>query len=660
MIETSLARCLTLILVVAASAPTRAAESATVAPLRVEVVPDAATPPLEGLEPDVRVVGIADLTATLRSLRVDVGSDRPVEVTLRGGIYRLDSPLVLEAVDSGIEAAPLLIRAAPGEHPVLSGAVPVREWHKTPEPATIDGPSLSEKARGRVWTAKLDLRQRADWGEITPRGFGRPRTSGPAQLLWRGTPLPLARWPRDSYLGVVQLPDGKRGRRVTIDQTPPTGIAEEPDLWAFGYWGNTWAGQHQPITAADVSTRILTLGGPAPTYGLRTDERVLFLYNGLSLIDGPGAWWLNRRDGTLWLWPPAPIGPSDLELTRTTTLLRIAGASHVRLDGLRLEASRGDAVVLDSVVDVHLRNCTIRNVGGLAVKLRGIDSGIDRCLIEEVGDSAVRLEGGDRQTLEPGRLFVRDSEIRRYGQWVRTYTAAVELHGVGHEVVRNRFHDAPHMGVYVFGNDHRIESNLFYDLIKDTSDAGAIYQYLDWTARGTVIIDNVICRLYPSRDKAMGIYLDAFSSGATVAGNRLSDVPYGILLNGGSDNHITGNLIIGGTAPLWIDASGLSWLRYHFEKPGAPLLRALEAVPYKGPVYSRRYPGLATVLDDDPGMPKRNVITGNRIAGPSIGRIDARLLGTSEIRDNTVVPSPTREDLAKLPIECRSDQIGPK
>lgn len=656
MIETLLARCVVVILVAAASAPSRGADTTAAVPLRVEVVPDAATPPLDGPEPDARVVGVADLTAALRSLRAQRGPDRPVEVTLRGGIYRLDAPLVLEAVDSGTEGAPLHIRAASGEHPVLSGAVPVRDWREAPERAPIDGPPLPVAAQGRLWTAKLDPRQRADWGEITPRGFGRPRTTGPAQLLWRGTPLTLARWPRDSYLGVIELPDGKKGRRVTIDRALPLNIAEEPDLWAFGYWGNTWAGQHQPIAALDVSTRTMTLGGPAPTYGLRTDMRVAFLYNGLSLVDHPGAWWLDRRDGTLWLWPPGPIEPGDLELTRTDTLLRVEGARHVHLDGLRLEASRGDAVVLDSVVDVRLRDCTIRNIGGIAIKLSGSDSGIEGCLIEEVGDSAVRLEGGDRQTLEPGRLFVRDSEIRRYGQWVRTYTAAIELHGVGHGVLRNRFHDAPHMGIYVFGNDHRIEGNLFYDLIKDTSDAGAIYQYLDWTARGTAIINNIICRLYSSRDKAMGVYLDAFSSGATVAGNRIMDVPYAILMNGGSDNHITGNLIVGGTAPLWIDASGLRWLRYHFAKPGTPLLRALEAVPYKGPIYSRRYPGLASVLDDDPGMPKRNVITGNRIAASSIGRIDARLDGSSEIRDNTVVPHPSPEDIAGFPVECHPDR----
>ena len=37
----------------------------------------------------------------------------------------------------------------------------------------------------------------------------------------------------------------------------------------------------------------------------------------------------------------------------------------------------------------------------------------------------------------------------------------------------------------------------------------------------------------------------------------------------------------------------------------------LEAVPYKEPPWSERYPELLNILDDDLGMPKRNVVERN-------------------------------------------------
>ena len=48
-----------------------------------------------------------------------------LHIVLRGGTYRLDHPLLLRAEDSGTETSPTLIEAAPGEHAVLSGGVPV-------------------------------------------------------------------------------------------------------------------------------------------------------------------------------------------------------------------------------------------------------------------------------------------------------------------------------------------------------------------------------------------------------------------------------------------------------------------------------------------------------------------------------------------------------
>ena len=44
-----------------------------------------------------------------------------VTVVVRGGVYRLDAPFLLEPQDSGTPQGPVVFTAAPGEQPVLSG-----------------------------------------------------------------------------------------------------------------------------------------------------------------------------------------------------------------------------------------------------------------------------------------------------------------------------------------------------------------------------------------------------------------------------------------------------------------------------------------------------------------------------------------------------------
>ena len=52
----------------------------------------------------------------------------PVTVFLAGGAYRLTGPLELGRDDGGTYDAPVQWKAMPGETPVISGGMPVREW----------------------------------------------------------------------------------------------------------------------------------------------------------------------------------------------------------------------------------------------------------------------------------------------------------------------------------------------------------------------------------------------------------------------------------------------------------------------------------------------------------------------------------------------------
>lgn len=58
-------------------------------------------------------------------------STKDHRIVLRGGTYRLIEPLHLTAADSGTAGHDLEFIAAPGERPILSGAVRIEHWHLT-------------------------------------------------------------------------------------------------------------------------------------------------------------------------------------------------------------------------------------------------------------------------------------------------------------------------------------------------------------------------------------------------------------------------------------------------------------------------------------------------------------------------------------------------
>src|SRR6185312_1217293 len=69
--------------------------------------------------------------ATLRRAETavrTVNRDHDVEVVLADGVYRLTEPLRFAAADGGQNGFSVKYEAAPGTHPILSGALAVNGW----------------------------------------------------------------------------------------------------------------------------------------------------------------------------------------------------------------------------------------------------------------------------------------------------------------------------------------------------------------------------------------------------------------------------------------------------------------------------------------------------------------------------------------------------
>ena len=547
---------------------------------------------------------------------------------------------------------------APGEYTgvrrdhIRIGGRLIRSWQPV-DPGDTD--RLNPAARDHVLVVGFSGGDIARLPGMEPRGFGLGVDAAAPELFFKNRRMTLARWPDEGFATIADLPEGEHGTAFTLTPRPPEGIGQARDLWAFGYWHWDWAGALLPVHLAPKSgAQTFTLGEPGSTYGLKKGQRV-YLENALALLDRPGEWYLDRGKGRLYFWPPSPIEGDDAVLSWAPTVLRISGAHGLTLDGLTLGISRGPTVVIEDSTDVVLRHCHIFGSGTAAVVIRHSErSGLQDCLIEDTGGSAVVMDGGDYATLRPGGNFVERSELRHVGAVSRTMTAAVVLSGVGQRVTGNRIHDAPQMAIHFDGNDHLIDGNLIWDVVKETGDAGAIYTGRSWVRRGSVIQGNVICRV-TSRFSggANGIYLDDTASGVALIRNRLLNVQRAILVGGGSDNLLIDNIVARSPEPLKLDARGLTFARDKLFAKGQWDMRGRsDQVPWRSPAYAVRYPTLGLMLGGAGATPSRNVLQDNLLLGSGRPEIDPRIEDDQLIAGNRERAPKPREIASLFPPEC--------
>ncbi|GIX08076.1 MAG: peptidase [Candidatus Poribacteria bacterium] len=561
-----------------------------------------------------------------------------VQILVLPGTYVLAQPLELSEEDSGTPEAPIVYQAFPGGEVRITGGSVVRGF--TPVRSAALKQLLSPEARDQVMIADLSAQGIYDYGELTPRGFGRPIQPAALELFFKNRPMPLARYPNEGWLTIAGAPKGPNGGQFTYKDERPQRWKQREGIWVHGYWTHDWADSYEAVAQLDPWIGLVQTEPPHGVYGYKPGQRFRFL-NVLDELDEPGEWYLDRGTGLLFFWPPEPIGYGDVVVSMTRTLVRAQELAHVVFAGFIFEACRGDAFVLEGGHHCLIAGATFRNIGNRAVVIQGgYRHGIRSCDILDTGDGGISLSGGDRKTLEPGGHYVENCEIARYSRWCRTYRPAVGVSGVGHRVAHCRIHDAPHTGILFGGNDHLLEYNEVFNICQETGDVGAFYTGRDWTTRGTVIRYNFFHDIHgPYTHGAMSVYLDDCASGTIVFGNIFYRASRAVFIGGGRDNLVENNLFIECDPAVHIDARGLTWAAQYMA-PGSSwrIFEKLEAVQHDRPPYSTRYPRLATILEDDPPVPKGNRIVRNVSVQSRWLELAQEAEPFTEISDNLVDP----------------------
>ena len=560
--------------------------------------------------------------------RQQILSGQGVEVVLRQGTYELDRPLELAAADSGSAQVPAVWRAATGEEVRLSAGRCINGWQKVSDERVLA--RLDPVAGSMVREIDLKASGVAEYGEMSG-GFGKNGNPG-LELFVDDAPMHISRYPNEGFIPITETlgPSvidvrGTRGAKEGVFRVKDSRVAawaQEKDPMAMGYWFWDWADGRQKIAAIDADTLTVTLSGPWHEYGYRKGQ-YFYGFNLLCEIDRPGEWYLDRETGKLYAYLPGDGTPGRTMVSRLPRALKLKGSSHIILRDLIFEGARDSAVSLVDCENIELEGCIVRNSGKCGISVDGgHNCTIRRCEISGTGDGGVRLSGGDRATLAPSGHAVENCHIHAYSRWDRTYQPGISLNGVGCRASNNLIHDAPHQAISLSGNDHVIEYNEIHHVCEETEDAGAIYGWNDWAARGNLIRFNYLHDVSGLHDKgANGIYLDDNFSSARIEGNVFRRVVRAVHLGGGRDHEVTNNVFVDCAKALHVDARGLGWRAFGFDE----LKNKLQLWPDQKEPWSTRYPQIPSILSDEPMAPKGIQISRNVLIGcPSWDDIESK------------------------------------
>jgi hypothetical protein len=400
--------------------------------------------------------------------------------------------------------------------------------------------------------------------------------------------------------GGCYIVDPATAERMKKWQDPST-------AWVFGYFYFDWADSSSPIGVRPVNREIYPRF--VSHYGARAGAPY-YLYNIPEELDTEGEWYLDRETGNLYFWPWEGAEEADFSYAGDP-LIRCESTRNLTFSGFTLQCGVGGAISATGE-DLVFEDMDIRNIRETAVVLEGKNNVIRNSELGYLGGTGIVLRGGDRTTLTHGGNRAENNFIHDFGELNQTYHPGIYLFGVGQTAAHNEICNAPHSAILYQGNEHCIEYNEIHDVVRLSSDAGAIYSGRDTVAYGTVIRYNRIRHGGSPEFRPHGIYWDDALNGQTAYGNILIDVgQWGFLIGGGRDNVAEGNIIVRSDgAALQYDQrlrDGMTLSRAWYSH-GNNHRDQLLAVDRTSEPWISRYPGVAA-MDADPAADPDGVDT---------------------------------------------------
>lgn len=149
---------------------------------------------------------------------------------------------------------------------------------------------------------------------------------------------------------------------LTASIIPATALAagkDTADLWVHGFWSWDWANSYERVASLDLDQHLIKTAPSYGLYGFRAGQRFCWL-NILEELDQPGEWFLDRKRGVLYFWPPAPLESGETLLSiLDEPLIKVTDARHITIQGVTLEATRASGVEITGGANNRIVGCLV-------------------------------------------------------------------------------------------------------------------------------------------------------------------------------------------------------------------------------------------------------------------------------------------------------------
>ncbi len=567
-----------------------------------------------------------------------------IEVILRGGEYRFTDTLAFAQEDSGTEETPVIYKAYDGEAPVIKGSV-VLDTSKLHEVLSSDiVPRLHDKAKGKVMV--IDLAEQGltdnqifDMSQAIATFYNLSSSCELNSLFVDGVMQTLSQWPNDrnySIRGNAIVDEtilDSNGKQVKVS-TSFNYTEPEPDRWAnaTGWYIGTfmpydYSYARLSVKELDTVNKILKVHGKE---GNKIDfnftnnfSKRWKAFNLLEEIDLPGEYSIDSENKLLYYYPPHDMEDAKLEIsTMFDSLISVTEADNITFDGISFAQTNGMAISMKNVENVDVKNCTFAGIGGTAISIGGtvqaqtnkdywqrqmLDASyncdITDNVLTNIAGVAITISGGNVDTLTKSNNIVANNFIHDYNnKHLGSAAGAISIGGCGNTVRNNNISVSPGVAIYMNGNDHLVEYNEIYDVMREVQDAGAIYQGRNAIARGTVIQYNYLHDMRSlhnlTHSSQVGIYLDDCQHGLTVVNNIIRNVKVDFNSNGAAAYTFSGNTSLD-VDKAWSFLNHASTATSTVTSGPGGTLEFIESQIYDKELYFEHYPDLEKFLDVD-------------------------------------------------------------
>ena len=282
-------------------------------------------------------------------------NDQAIEVILHDGTWYLTEPLVFSHRDSGSAQAPVIWRAAEHAKPVISGGQAISGWQQRGNRWVAQ---LADVADGKWYFRELFINgrwaQRARWpnadgvntqahqaiDEVAEADV--EAAEDKAVTVSKGEQLPFIPWPQATQPWTLKTMDSCQ---VAFPQgsLPTWSNIEDVELHYSGAWDTVVK------RLADKQDDLITLQAPHAFFhqnilphGRSDRVRWCHFENAPEMLDQPGEWCLDKRDGTLSYIPLAGESINDISAVAprvNDTVIKISGnleqpVEHLHFSGI--------------------------------------------------------------------------------------------------------------------------------------------------------------------------------------------------------------------------------------------------------------------------------------------------------------------------------------